>query len=550
VNTAPTPRIRFDARDWRVLALVLAGWFALPLLLGTGAQIPLNDDWAYAHTVTTLLQTGEFRRPSWTWVPALTHTGWGALFAKAFGLGFPALRWSSLVAGALGIAGVFTLGRRMGLATGVAALLAATYGFNPVHVHLGFTFMTDVLFVALCVWSLVFLADFARAGGWGALGAGIAFALAATLSRQTALVLPAAFALALLIARPRDWRAWLAAAVCAAVVGFGYLRAEQWLFETGGRWSRLYSVRDAGKFIARQQSMLFHVVKHSLVSLVVLGWFLAPVLLRTAAPLRLRLAAWGVGIAAAVGLILGLGLDLPPTYNVIWDLGLGPITIEGKQFLPHAPRWLWWALTALGAAGGAEAVALLVWRGLPAWRAWRTRGDVLLLLAFCAGFLLPHLMRAPYFDRYAFTLVAPLGAALLALTGAEAARGWRKHAGIAALAFFWLFALAGTRDYLARSEAKWALLEQLRTEGYGERVVVGGVEYNGWFDDFDQHERSPKPNFIWDEEFVLTYAPQKERYAPYAEMAYSRWLPPGDEAVRALRRVQHHSAPAERDLSR
>ena len=63
--------VRFDTRDWRALALLLAGWFALPLLVGTGAEIPLNDDWAYAHTVRTLLETGEFRRTSWTWVPAI-----------------------------------------------------------------------------------------------------------------------------------------------------------------------------------------------------------------------------------------------------------------------------------------------------------------------------------------------------------------------------------------------------------------------------------------------------------------------------------------------
>ena len=155
MSTDTISRRGFDARDWRALALLLAGWFALPLLLGTGAQIPLNDDWAYAHTVRTLLETGEFRRPSWTWVPALTHTAWGALFAKAFGFGFPALRWSSLVAGALGIAGTFTLARRVGAATGAAALLAAAYGFNPVHVHLGFTFMTDGPFIALCVWAIV-----------------------------------------------------------------------------------------------------------------------------------------------------------------------------------------------------------------------------------------------------------------------------------------------------------------------------------------------------------------------------------------------------------
>ncbi len=543
MSTDSTPRIAFDARDWRALALLLAGWFVLPLLVGTGAKIPLNDDWAYAHTVQTLLETGEFRRPSWTWVPALTHTAWGALFAKVFGFGFPVLRWSSLVAGALGIAGVYTLGRRMGAATAAAALLAAAYAFNPIHVHLAFTFMTEVPFLALCVWSLVFLADFARGGSWGALAAGIALAVAATLSRQTALVLPAAFTLALLIARPLDWRAWLAAALCAAIVGFAYLRAEQWLFETGGRWSRLYSVRDAGKFIAAAESgAAYHLVKHGAVTLMLLGWFLAPVLAWQSAPIRLRVVASLLGAAAVVGVTLALGLSLPIHYNAIWSSGIGPLTISGKEFLPQFPQWAWWLATALGAAAGGEAVAILIARLLPAWRTWRARGDVLLLLFFSAGFLLPHLVRAPYFDRYAFTLVAPLGAVLLATAGGDVAHGWRKRAGVCAIAFFVALGWLGTRDYLVRSEAKWALLNALRAEGYGERVVVGGVEYNGWFDDFDQIERSGD-NFVWDDEFVASYAPTRDGYAPYAQQSYSRWLPPGRETIHVLRRVTKQSLP-------
>jgi hypothetical protein len=544
LDSVANPRVRFDARDWRTLALLLAGWFALPLLIGTSADIPLNDDWAYAHTVRTLLETGEFRRPSWTWVPSLTHTAWGAAFAWVLGFGFPALRWSSLVAGALGIAGVFTLGRRIGLATGAAAALAAAYGFNPVHVHLGFTFMTEGPFLALCVWSLVYLSDFAREGRWSALAAGTAFAVAATLSRQTALALPAAFAVALVIARPRDWRAWVALALCVGVTFFAYLRAERWLFETGGRWSRLYSVRDAGKFIDRGRgAAAFQFFRNSAATLVMFGWFLAPLTLRLRASRALRAAVSALGVAAVVFVAWRLRLSPPLSYNVIWDLGLGPITIQGKEYLPHAPTWLWWILTALGAAAGAEAVALIAVRGFADWRTWRKRGDVMLLLAFSVGFLLPHLLRAPYFDRYAFTLAAPLGAALLAMAGDAPPSPVRRRASIALLAAFWAFAFVGTRDYFARSEAKWALLMQLRHEGYGERVVVGGIDYNGWYDDFDPVERAPRGAFVWDEEFVVTYAPQQERYEPYAQRSYTRWLPPGEETVHVLRRLQHRSLP-------
>ena len=553
MNSEPRSSTRFESRDWTALALLLAGWFALPLLLGTGAPIPLNDDWAYAQTVRTLLETGEFRRPSWTWVPAITHTAWGALFTQVFGFTFQALRWSSLVAGAFGLAGAFTLARRTGVATAGAALLAATFAFNPVHVHLAFTFMTDVPFIALCLWSLVFLGDHLRSGSWIALIAGTALAIAATLSRQTALVLPAAFAVAAVLARPLAWRAWLAAALCVGAVGFVYLRAEEWLFATGGRWSRLYSVRDASKFIAAAQPAIpFHLLKHGVATLVALGWFLLPLTLRAAAPLRLRLAASALGIALATFLMLRLDLALPPTYNIVRDLGLGPLTIGGHEHLPHAPRWLWWALTALGAAAGAQAIAFFLARTLPRLRETLRRADLLLLLAFSAGFLLPHLARPPFFDRYVFTLVAPLGVALLAAASKREpdAPRWRRVASLAALALFVLFSFVGTRDYLVRSEAKWALLQELRAQGYGERVVVGGIEYNGWFDDFDPYERAPKDDFVWDDEFVASYAPSQPGYAQHAQQAYMRWLPFGEERVYVLRRIERQSQPAEQALPR
>lgn len=545
MSTSQPPPTPFTARDWRALALLGLGWLALPLLLGTDAEIPLNDDWAYAYVVRTLLETGVFQRPSWTWVPALTHTAWGGVFAFPGGFSFEALRWSSLVAGALGMAGAYTLARRLGAALGPSALLAAAYAFNPIHVHLAFTFMTDVLFCALCIWSLVFLSDAAARNSWRALALGTALAVAATLSRQTGLALPAAFVVAVLIARWRDPRAWLAAALCAGITLAAYLQAEQWLIETGGRWSRLYSVANAGNFIARaESSAAFHFVKHGVASLVCLGWFLSPVLVWSKGPQRLRLAASALGAGVVALGIWRLGLELPPSYNVIWDFGLGPLTIEGREALPHAPAWLWWAFTLWGAAAGCEAIALILSRTLPRLRETLARGDLLLLLAFAGAFLAPHLPRAPFFDRYLITLIVPLGAWLLATNPGEPPV-WRRRGAALTIALFVAFGVVGTRDYLARSEAKWGLLLELRKAGFDERRVVGGVEYNGWYDDFDEVERSPKPQFVWDEELVLSYAPALAGYEIRQAKQFTRWMPPGVESVYVHRRIGAGAGPAD-----
>ena len=84
-------------RNWPLL--VFAGlWLAVIVVVDPRGEFPLNDDWAYAWSVKTLLQEGRFQLSDWGAVNLLPQTLWGWLFSVPGGFSFTALRVSTLIA--------------------------------------------------------------------------------------------------------------------------------------------------------------------------------------------------------------------------------------------------------------------------------------------------------------------------------------------------------------------------------------------------------------------------------------------------------------------
>jgi uncharacterized membrane protein len=88
-----------------------------------------------------------------------------------------------------------------------------------------------------------------------------------------------------------------------------------------------------------------------------------------------------------------------------------------------------------------------------------------------------------FYDRY----FVPLVPFLLCLSAAEIPREnagatTRTSAAIVLVAFFAIFAVLGTRDYLAWNRVRWeALTELQQTAGGAAHDIDGGYEYIGWF---------------------------------------------------------------------
>ncbi|HUH12059.1 MAG TPA: glycosyltransferase family 39 protein, partial [Longimicrobiales bacterium] len=355
----------------RADALAVAGltlaWGAVIALVGVSGDFPLNDDWAYARATRTFLETGRLERVGITWTPLFTHVALGSLFASLFGFSFEVLRACGLFLGWLGMLGAFALCRSVGASALPAALGAAVVGFNPLHLSLAFTFMTDVPFTALATWSLV---------GWVlgitrrspvALAAAVVLAVAATLSRQPGaalLVAPAALLVAMRLRRPRVWLVAGAAAALAWTVLAGlpalFGSADQGhLFELGDLWRR-----------TRSPAAFFHVARNALGSLIYLGLFLAPATL-CFVPAREagRRVAWSLALAALpLAALAFTALRMPLAVNMMHGFRLGTLAMDGVETLPATPPALGWVVAGLGSALGFLALGRLAALHVRGWR--------------------------------------------------------------------------------------------------------------------------------------------------------------------------------------
>jgi hypothetical protein len=78
--------------DRRSLALLLAAQLAIVAIVQPRGEFPLNDDWAYAHSVQWLLGEHRIRLSDWIAMNLLPQTLAGGAVTALFGFSFETLR--------------------------------------------------------------------------------------------------------------------------------------------------------------------------------------------------------------------------------------------------------------------------------------------------------------------------------------------------------------------------------------------------------------------------------------------------------------------------
>jgi hypothetical protein len=524
-------------------------WCIPALIVGFEGEIALNDDFAYAWAVRTLVEQGAFERLPVTWVPVLVTTYWGALFSWFGGFSFAALRLSSWVAGGLGIWATHRLLRECDVPRGGAFLGAALLAVNPVYVNLAFTFMTDIAFMALTTAALAAFLRNLRTGSLLALAVGTMFAIAAVLTRQVGFAAPMAFALALLIATQQRFRLLKGIGVCVAVaIPFVAFLAIQ--SAAGG--AEVYSASDLGRQMGSTSAIWF-AARHTLQAIVLLGAFLAPLLVWFRPPGRSWLWFAGGVVVVASGLEF-FDLSPMPWKNIIRTTGLGVHGLRGEDVLPQLPSTVRWAITLFTSGTvGVGAGALLGWLlGSPGEKFRDPR--LWLMLAFGGASLAPYLTRSPFFDRYALA-VLPAAAALFFLSrhgGYEpasesrdgAAFKWKVGFSAAVVLAIGWFATAGTYGSMQVARTQLAILEQLHADGVTTAEIDGGRAWNAWQYDWVNMPRlsGEKRYFVVDDEWVLSFEDTLEGYRRVSTVSHDQGLRWQDGEIHVHQRVASVSA--------
>jgi hypothetical protein len=478
-------------------------WALAAVLIDPIGDFPLNDDWAYGLPAEVLVRDGTIRFTYWQSMTLITQVVWGALFCLPNGFSFTALRTSTLTMGLAGVLGFYLLLRRFRAGRPVALAGAALLATNPIYLGLSNTFMTDIPFLALFLWSVLLVIrglDRDRGGdAWFAAGLGLA--LLATFIRQLGLAVFLGFLLAYPLRRGLD-RGWLLRAVLPTILAGGLLKLYIWVLTVTGRLPRMYYLKpnSLNDFLRELFHLRLGVMKVPLEGILLIvmycGLFAFPFLVLLG-PKRLRNDARGGGwirpilvvvVAAGVTAVLAAVHRLMPmTGNILIDLGLGVRSMAGPG-LPGA-SWSFWLVVTFVAALGAVLLieALVATCGATRARPFDPDGPMpiwhlvflvmVTLLSITPFFLMFQLI----LDRY---FLLPTALFLTLALGSVPAPGPRPSpirwaVALAVGGLMGAFGLAATHDYLEWNRARWAASTTLvDRQGISPAQIDGGFEFN------------------------------------------------------------------------
>lgn len=198
-SAIPRPALDGARADLRNLGLIVAGWGLLLVGVSPAHDYPVIDDWIYAGSVQHQLATGAFEMHPVSQANLVGLTLWGTAWARVLGFSYTTLTWSTLALALGGLLAFYGLLREVAVPPGGALLGTALLAGNPLFLHLSYSFMTDVPFLALVLGACYAYARGLRRDSTGWLAAGGLLSGGAFLIRQFGMLVPLGFGAALLL---------------------------------------------------------------------------------------------------------------------------------------------------------------------------------------------------------------------------------------------------------------------------------------------------------------------------------------------------------------
>lgn len=550
-------------RDTAVaLAAVALLWALTLLLVSPRGGFPLNDDWIYAQAVRDWIDTGHYTGHPFTSASLVGQACWGKAFSSLFGFSFETLRWSTLVLWLAAALAVSRAALELRAAPFAAALAGGLVIANPIAMNLGYTFMTDVPFMAACALAGVFYLRALADPRPSLILAGSLFAAWGLLIRQFAVLLPLAFLLATtpLLYRigRRESTKIILPALLPLFAAWGLLQYLAPRTEKLNHPWMPYVLGESAPEIAAGA------LKFCGVAMVYIGLFALPLVAAAAfAWLRARGSRarrlWGLTATlplVAVTVAWSAPRRIPFLGNMLFDTGVGPLTLRGDviggvYWRPVSIGDAWWLPTILGIAAAAWMLA--------GWLGWlvmipgdgrrplrdprRRRHAFLMLWAALMIGALYHPGLPVRFDRYFLGALVPVLLLLAAAT--PRARDLRLYAvQLALAAALYTFSLISLQDYLAWNSARWHTLQRLMAGGVPPENIDGGYEFNGWYTsphfiarDGDQafYHAGPLGWWVLGDEWAIAGQP-RAGYNVVETIPYHSWLAGNNAELFLLRR--------------
>jgi 4-amino-4-deoxy-L-arabinose transferase-like glycosyltransferase len=544
-------KANFQISDRFSIAAICLGWAALVALVNPSGNFPLNDDWAFAVPVKSLVDSGTLHFSGWTAPNLIAQALWGTLFCFPFGFSFTTLRLSTLVLGLLAGLSFYGILRNLGSKAALALFATALLLLNPIFFELSYTFMTDVPFLGFSLLALWLFLQWFKRGSPAWFVFGLFAACAALLVRQNGFFLLLALGLAYLASRGLS-RASLARAALAIVLAIVVQESYSLWLRLTDRTPVLFGgqIRFFFQLISISFKMphigylwLRSVAEATALTFLYCGFFVLPIFLAAHCGYlakfiheRKRLAIYSAAALIAIAVISLRHWPLWFTGQVLYDFGLGPPSLRDEYVLQYrrlpTASVTFWVIVTIIAAGCAIA---LLFSMLQACRlllrqafAHQTRlGPFVMIFATLLLNLIALIIVSPM-DRY-LLMVLPFAIAIIAAMSPEISEGrLRRFLGLAVLGAFALFSVAGTHDYLAWNRARWgALTDLMNVYKIAPEKIDGGYEFNGMylFNPYYHESRDKSWYWVGGDDVVVSFG-TLPGYKVAAAYPYRAWMPP------------------------
>lgn len=502
-------RLLFRARDLAAPSLILLAIWALTILVvNPVGEFFVNDDWSFVKIVEEIWSNGSMPATGWGkgGPSAIVHILWGGLFRYLGGPSLTVLRISVLALSIIASLGLLILLRLAGASRWLSLCGALTLMANPLFISQSFTFMTDITFCAILIYAVMLLFLAVDRGSIVLAGFGLFFSLLAILTRQVGIVIPLGFVVTCFL-HPKGKalggsRVALLALAIAIVPWLGY---EYFLASVGStpvtRHEVIHNILELPRVYGAWGYTVRLLRQFFLVALGYTCFFVSPMLAlsypdvfaKTPVKLVLVIITFAIGLLEA-GILLGF--INPPMlfhYNVIFNMGIGPILLKDTYILgiPRTEAMTPALFYVIAYWSGVAQVVFwslcILWLGKLLRNRYEGKQDSTSFLAafalFVAGLYLAIILLTAFHDRYLIPLVA-LGiiwlAADLVVRGQQVQMGGKVAAAFAILAIG-VPTVPAVHDFMELKRAQVRATEYLvRDLGIDPCAFDGGFEHNGY----------------------------------------------------------------------
>ena len=515
--------------------IVILLFFLAEILINPIGEFPLNDDWAYSKTVETYLSTGVLKFSAWQAVPMLTQYLTAITFCKIFGFSFTALRFVSLISSVVIIISFNQILKKTQLSSKSKFIALMVLVFNPIFLSLSNTFMPDVFLLMLTLIGFLFLLKTIQNTSVINLLLFCFFSVAATLVRQTGILLPLSFAIVYVFVFPFSIKnisiGLLPILITVfALVLFSILSKSLW--ETPESFN--YQLNKISNVVLHPtinafKSFSFYIITSS----IALGLMLLPLTVsnfkthylqsKNYLPFKIVIVSY---LSLVLFKILFSENSLPNVGNLLHHMGIGPVILNGfsTQEVPvYSSAWKIILLT-LNVLGGLSFAGFFVeiCTKIKLEKIKKKKFVFYFIPIFVILYILP-LSLSFLNDRY-LLYIFPF---LILIYFLSFKIEIKKSLFLITFLPIAFYSIAGTHDYLSINRKRWEITNHLMKDlKIPATEIDGGFEFNGWYlFNLNTYHKGHTGQWWWVQNDSFVVSPKLiEGYKKVSVHEFSNWI--------------------------